>query len=284
MNRASFVNKKSLSLSIFSWINPWLFIEKSIVIFTLSVHNFIYVSNLIMFSTKRWRSLRFSGFTIREVLVVVVVISVGLLSVVVVLTNGMKYVQKTRQKVIAINLAREWMEAVYQIRDTNRTRWAWVKDQCRLKINPLVNDQSSDSCNDDLRFTSWSYVLQRLMTGDQTYFALTGVLLSWIDFSDGIDSSDYAFSLCQQSGYWDSCIWNQTTTSEWKYFREIQWLWLYLKDVSVTWWAAIVCTWGLDRICWWDRAKEFRFCSKVAYIGDGTGEVKICGVITNFKK
>jgi len=37
----------------------------------------------------------------------VVVISVGLLSVVVVLTNGMHYVQKTRQKVIALNLARE---------------------------------------------------------------------------------------------------------------------------------------------------------------------------------
>jgi Tfp pilus assembly protein PilV len=58
------------------------------------------------------------------VLVIIVIVSVGLLSVVVVLTNGMKYVQKTRQKVIALNLAREGMEAVYQIRDTNRTRWA----------------------------------------------------------------------------------------------------------------------------------------------------------------
>jgi len=48
-----------------------------------------------------------SGFTIREILVVVVVISVGLLSVVVVLTNGMRYVQKIRQKVIALNIARE---------------------------------------------------------------------------------------------------------------------------------------------------------------------------------
>ncbi|MEI6773299.1 MAG: hypothetical protein WCL18_00235 [bacterium] len=51
--------------------------------------------------------MRKSGFTIREVLVIIVIISVGLLSVVVVLTDGMKYVQKTRQKVIAINLARE---------------------------------------------------------------------------------------------------------------------------------------------------------------------------------
>ena len=76
----------------------------------------------------------------REILVIVVVISVGLLSVLVVLTNGMRYVQKTRQKVVAINIAREGMEAIYQIRDTNRTRWAGVKDGCRLKINPLVDE------------------------------------------------------------------------------------------------------------------------------------------------
>jgi Tfp pilus assembly protein PilV len=48
-----------------------------------------------------------SGFTIREILILIVVVSVGLLTVVVALNNGMKYVQKTRQRVIAINLARE---------------------------------------------------------------------------------------------------------------------------------------------------------------------------------
>ncbi|MEI6672712.1 MAG: prepilin-type N-terminal cleavage/methylation domain-containing protein [bacterium] len=59
------------------------------------------------FSTKKQLTLRTSGFTLREILIVIVVISVGLLSVVVVLNDGMKYIQKTRQKVIAINLARE---------------------------------------------------------------------------------------------------------------------------------------------------------------------------------
>lgn len=76
------------------------------------------------FSTKRCHVRGKQGFTIREILIIIIVISVGLLSVVVVLTNGMKYVQKTRQKVVALNLAREGMEAFYQIRDTNRTRWA----------------------------------------------------------------------------------------------------------------------------------------------------------------
>ena len=228
------------------------------------------------FSTRRW-------FTIWEILVIIVVISVGLLSVVVVLTNGMKYVQKTRQKVIALNLAREWMEAIYQIRDTNRTRWAWVKDACRLKADPLV-DEWMLRCNDDVWFTSGNYALQRLTAWDQEYFALTW-LFPPFDLSNGIDSGDYLYSLCQQSGYRDACIWLPPTTSEGKYFREIEWLWLYLKDVPTTWWTAIVCTWSLwpDSNCWNSRAKEFRFCSTVSYIWDGTWQVRLCWVLTNFK-
>ncbi len=234
------------------------------------------------FSTRRWLALRKSGFTLREILIIVIVISVGLLSVLVVLTNGMKYVQKTRQKVIALNLAREWMEAVYHIRDTNRTRRAGVKDSCRLKINPLGNEWN-DTCTDDRWFSSGAYVLQRLTTWGQEYFALTGPLSAWINLGDGIDSDDLQFSLCQNNGRWESCMWTVSATTEWKYFRAIEWLWLYLKDVAMTWWELITCTWWLMPWCGTQRAKEFRFCSTVAYVGDGTGEVKLCGVLTNFK-
>ena len=257
------------------WKSPWYVY--------IMIYTFICVSNLMKFSTKISLVPKKSGFTIREILIIIVVVSIWLLSVVVVLTDGMKYVQKTRQRVIALNLAREWMEAVYQIRDTNRTRWAWVKDACWLKINPLVDDMWNETCTDDLRFTTGSYVLQRLTTWWQGYFALTGPFLPWINLSDGIDSGDYIFSLCQQSGYWDACIWQSSTTSEGKYFRQIDGLWLYLKDTTDTWWTLITCTWWLSPGCWTSAAKEFRFCSKVAYIGDSTGEVQLCGVMTNFK-
>lgn len=228
------------------------------------------------FSTRRW-------FTIREILVIIVVISVGLLSVVVVLTNGMNYVQKTRQKVIALNLAREGMEAVYQIRDTNWTRWAWVKDACRLKRDPLM-DEWNTRCVDDLWISTGSYVLERMVTWSQAYFALTGPWTG-LDIGDGIDSDDTMFLLCQTNGLRSACAWTSWDTSEGKYFREIEGIWLYLKDEQITWWIAIYCTWSLwpDSRCWGARAKEFRFCSKVLYVWDGTWEVKLCGVLTNFK-
>ena len=245
---------------------------------------FLYVSNLMKFSTRRWSTFVKNGFTIWEVLIIIVVISVGLLSVLVVLTNWMTYVQKTRQKVIALNLAREWMEAIYQIRDTNRTRRAWVKDQCRLKRDPLTDEWSS-RCIDDEWIRTGSYVLQRFITGWQEYFALTWRTFTWIDFSNGVDSGDYQFSLCQESGFWYSCMGTESVTSEWKYFREIEWLWLFLKDESQTWWVQITCSSGAgpDLNCWTTRAQEFRFCSKVAYVGNGTWEVKLCWVLTNFK-
>jgi hypothetical protein len=205
------------------------------------------------------------------------------MAVIVTLTNGVKYVQKTRQRVIAINLAREWMEAVYQMRDTNRTRWAWVKDACRLKIDPLVDEWNDNRCMNDTRFTSGSYVLQRLSTGGQMYFALTGPFLPWIDLGNSIESNSW-FSLCQQSGYRNWCIWSESTTSEGTYFREIEWLGLYLKaDQTTPWWELINCVSGDSPSCAKKAAKEFRFCSKVAYVGEGVGEVKFCGVITNFK-
>jgi len=268
--------------SIRSWIKSRRFYWKSHCDEYIVYSTFTCVSNLMRFSTKRWLVPRKSAFTLREILIIIVVISVGLLSVVVVLTNGMTYVQKTRQKIVALNLAREWMEAVYQIRDTNRTRRAGVKDMCRLKINPLVDDAWIQSCTDDIRFTSGAYVLQRLSTWWQTYFALTGIFAP-IDLSNGIDSGDLNFALCQQSGLWLPCIWTIPQTSEWTYFREIEWLWLYLKDTATTWWDVILCTWWLSSGCWTSSAKEFRFCSRVVYIGDGTGEVKLCGVMTNFK-
>ena len=232
------------------------------------------------FSTKRCHVRGKQGFTIREILIIIIVISVGLLSVVVVLTNGMKYVQKTRQKVVALNLAREGMEAFYQIRDTNRTRWAWVKDQCRLKQDPLI-DEWNPRCVDDTRISSGSYVLQRLMTWGQQYFALYP-MQTWIDLRYGLETNSW-FSLCQQSGYRDSCMGQLPIASEWRYFREIEWLWLYLKDESMTWWIALLCTWWLSPGCGDFKAKEFRFCSRVVYVGDGTWEVKLCGVVTNFK-
>lgn len=47
------------------------------------------------------------GFTILEVLIMVIILGVSLVAIIVTLNNGMSFIQKTREKTIAINLARE---------------------------------------------------------------------------------------------------------------------------------------------------------------------------------
>ncbi len=228
------------------------------------------------FSRRRW-------FTLWEILVIVVVISVGLMSIISLLTYGINFVQKSRQRVIALNLAREGIEAVYQIRDTNWQRWWWMKDACRLKVDPLL-DENTPWCSDDTWMASGHYILQTTVMSGQQYFVLTWYTLDGLQLSGGITTGELNYSLCQSWGVRTSCPWVVSLTPEGRYFREVKWYGVFLKDVATTWGQFIVCPNGTDvQTCGSERAKEFRFCSKVVYVGYGTGQVELCGVITNFK-
>lgn len=229
------------------------------------------------FSRTRW-------FTLREILIIIVVISVGLLAIVSLLTYGINFVQKSRQKVIAINLAREWMEAVYQIRDTNRQRRAGRKELCRLKADPLI-DENAAWCEDDMRIVSWSYILERNILSGQQYFLLTGYTTIPLSLGSGIDTWTLHYTLCQSGALRQACPETQSITPEGRYFREISAQGLFAKDVQLTGGQYLSCSSGQDMVnCWSSAAKEFRFCSKVIYVWFGTWEVQLCGVMTNFAK
>ena len=72
-----------------------------------------------------------------EILLIIFLLSVGMTALIVAVNFGTGFVQKTRQKIIAVNLAREGMEQVMQIRDSNRNIWAGQKESCRLKLDPF---------------------------------------------------------------------------------------------------------------------------------------------------
>jgi len=228
------------------------------------------------FSTKRW-------FTIWEVLIIIIVISVWLLWVIFALNKATNLVQKTREKTIAINLARQWMESIFQIRDSNWLRWAGKKEQCWLKKDPLI-DEGNDGCENDERMWTGNYYLINNEISGQIYFILSGEN-NELNIYDGVNNNDLNFSLCESGGNWIACPGSQPISKEWKYWREIRWIWLFLKDTVMAWWIQIECeNWSDQQICGNESAKEYRFCSKVEYFGSSTWEVQLCGLITNFKK
>jgi hypothetical protein len=61
--------------------------------------------------------------------------------------NSSLLINQTKANTIAINLTREAIEIIHNIRDTNWQRWPGQKDRCRLKKDPLSNEDNS--CTND---------------------------------------------------------------------------------------------------------------------------------------
>ena len=224
---------------------------------------------------------KLKAFTMLEILMITVIVWVWLLSVVVVITKAKTTVNNTKQEVIATQLAKEWIEMVYQIRNTNVLKHINYKDYCRLNQN--TEENCSDSTNTS-RITTWNYILSWLSLNPNW---------SNLDISDWIDTQDKDFSLCLNSWQREPCQWSDNQSKFWKFFRVIEWKWLYIKDVPFTWWLKISCSnpwawWDVEWIDYncaqWDyvHPMEFQFCSRVEYVWTKADRVEICGILTNF--
>ena len=217
------------------------------------------------------------GFTLVEVIIVLVILSTGIITAVEVIRYGLNFMGKTRKKVIAINLAREWMEGMYNIRDTNFKRWAGVRDKCWLKANPLEDDDWN--CTNDPWIQSWYRVITQSNTSNR-YRLLTWKVSSALSLKDGIDPSDMHFALCLTYRWWEACL-NEADnfTKEGRFFREVEVKWLLDKRNNVY----LSCNnWDISG-CWDSTPKELIFCVNVGYKGTLWGKEQICGSMTNFK-
>lgn len=224
---------------------------------------------------------KFRSFTLLEVLFVAIIVSIWLMSILYAINYALENVKAMKQRVIAINLAREGMEWIYQIRDTNRLLWPAQKDKCRLDMNPMI-DELSPWCSDDAWMWSGNYILQKSISGNQEYF-----YMSWwstrdkLDLSDWVQASDNKFALCLSGDLLIACPNYAIPVT---YFRQIYGEWLFKKDSDTIGWDYLNCQKWDDPACWWNEAKEYRFCSRVSYVGQWVWEVELCWIITNFAK
>lgn len=75
-----------------------------------------------------------------EIIIVLAMISTALISIISGVTNTVRYISEMRQRTIALNLAKEGIEAVYNIRNTNWRKRSANRDACWLKVNPMVDE------------------------------------------------------------------------------------------------------------------------------------------------
>lgn len=184
--------------------------------------------------------------------------------------NG--HINTIRQETIAINLARESMEGMYNRRNTNRLRHPAEKDKHRLCTNNICNGFLS---------SGWTYYV--LQSGWNSFLPKGAVSSirgkTWFLLKD----SDF---IGDKPG--------------WSFYRAVIPLWLYQKDVNISWWNLITeCISASHKYtklnfdgtpivvsvsCGDDTPKEFRFCSRVEYEGLWNGNVELCGAITNYQE
>ncbi len=267
-------------------------------------------------SNKKW-------FTLLELIIAIGLLGVGLIAVFVVLNSGFNTMRQARWQVTAINLAREWAEMMFNVRDTNLRKWSGKKDACWLN-RKSVYAASDAACENEpwigyyYSSTGISYIpvfapfgnsqtpIVIPMTGnslnifdgeianDAWYELLTTASGEFLPFpffewSQGL-ASCYTILSGELKTTDDGCI-PQRLSPAGKFYRSISNVWLYDKHTSTTGGRNLQCADGsstdsaTSTACGTSIAKELRFCSEVQYIVDNARRtVTMCSVMSNFKE
>lgn len=201
------------------------------------------------------------SMTLIEIMIVLIIVSSWLLITYLVLNWFILTTEKIKKNIIAINLAREWIEWVFNLRDSNRNKYSWKKDECFL-INEI---NTVDDCETKPWLSSGSYILIKTWTLYNKILYLSSVTYD-LNIRNWINSNELNFWICFSWEYYN-CRINPI------YFREIKILWIWDKYNNVE----LNCN---QTNCRNNIAKELRFCSKVEYIW---WKVELCSFITNYK-
>lgn len=226
-----------------------------------------------------------NAFTLLELVIALAVLSVGVLGVLTVMQEWLSFVERTRQDIIASNLAKEWVEAVFALRNTNWRQWSWQKDECWLLQDTFA--PWSTPCADSSWIWSGTYILDQNFFSGHMYFSLIPVVSQVLDASDGIASDEQEFALCYDEKWWFACPGSGAIGSQGRFYRQIVGKGLYRKDVTILGGELIDCPEGSHvlpsgSLCGDDRPKEFRFCVRVASSKQPASITEYCSVLTNF--
>lgn len=238
------------------------------------------------------------GFTLIELAVWTLLIGIWLTSIVNVLQYATRVTNSSKSEVVAINLAREGIETIFNIRDSNWKMFASKKDECRLSRLP---DYTNATC-EDLSWLHnqawWQYYYLKSPFKNIVYFTWENILMpasgaltvTEAKWNDTNIFSWYRMCFFSTSGsdswYWDACNSAPNWVFETKYgryYRSIEIKWLYRKD-AIAWWSTLNCTKWSDALCGTSEAKELRFCSRVDYYFGIARRVELCSAITNFEE
>lgn len=216
-------------------------------------------------------------FTLIELVVAIIIISFVFVGIVTLARVASDFTNKARAEIVGINLAREWMEAIYTHRNSNRlssSTDASERDSKRLCIDKDCTHKFGGAINPWQ--PSWKNpgIFKLNYTSGSTSFTLiTGSSQQNLDNAINFDVSIPTLKL-ENEDYL-----NPDVKQVWTFYRAILDLGVYSKDSSTRWWDLV----NENTATTWPR--EFRFCSKVSYDSAwplGKWNITLCWAITNY--
>ena len=107
------------------------------------------------------RKIKKNWFTMVEVIFVCVVFAMLISGIILAINRSYAFLNNTRVQIRATNLTREWMEMMFNIRDTNWRKCSWLKDQFWLYLGSGASDTNEKKCDPETKiFQPWIYTIK----------------------------------------------------------------------------------------------------------------------------
>ncbi len=126
------------------------------------------------------------AFTFIEVIIAIVVFAIGILAVLSLLTNNLKFMDRNNLRLQATLLAKEWIELVYNLRDANiEKKLSW-----NCLMNDSMHDWSTDQLSENIRRNQWEFET----TICKWYFWTGKALKIWFDSQNYLNYENFNLS------------------------------------------------------------------------------------------
>ncbi len=239
-----------------------------------------------------------SAFTLVEIILVIVIISIGLMSVVYYVQNTLRQVHHSNQRIIAMNLAKEGIESMYYARNQRILQHPWTdlgtngggkeltdtsdRSRCRLALNSencITQKRILDKGNYSMDFSQTTNGKVNINFTQQQ---------NDINFQEWVFETNKPYALYLSGNERSSDPGDKTDnlTRYGRFFRKIEGKGIFTKNLENWNITKINCNGIYDyhENCYNNTPKEYHFCSVVKYIGAGVppSEVKFCAIMTNF--
>lgn len=241
-----------------------------------------------------------SGFTLVEVILACSIFAIVVSWIILAINRSFVFMDNIKLSVRATNLAREWVEMMYNMRDTNRRKHSWGRDKYWLNLWNGNNDI----------FVEWIYVLKEKENNEDGNMYLSAEHLSknWNSTkigkfysNDGFWETDETaknkaklkfdwqhysyYELNEETWERDSKEWDVGDVLVWnwlEFYRIVRVFGVYEKNTDESDVKMNYSTQS-EKFTNWTPA-EMRFCVKVFYRSTWQHATELCGVITNFKE